>query len=68
VLDHLGLKTGVFDLKLDRDGNPVWLEINPQGQFLFAEALSGEDLGTAMADFLHREAQEAQRRLVPSAP
>jgi Glutathione synthase/Ribosomal protein S6 modification enzyme (glutaminyl transferase) len=56
VLRKLGLKMGVIDLKLSQTGTPVWLEINPQGQFLFAEGLSGLDLTSAFADFLVREA------------
>lgn len=53
----LGLRMGVVDLKLDDDGEePVWLEINPQGQFLFAEGLSGLELTAAFARFLYDEA------------
>jgi glutathione synthase/RimK-type ligase-like ATP-grasp enzyme len=52
----LGLKMGVVDLKLSTTGSPVWLEINPQGQFLFSEGLSGLDLTTELAKFLALEA------------
>lgn len=31
---------GIFDLKLPTTGEPVWLELNPQGQFLFLAAFS----------------------------
>jgi glutathione synthase/RimK-type ligase-like ATP-grasp enzyme len=47
----LGLRMGIVDLKLV-DGQPVFLEINPQGQFLFAEGESGVDLTTPFAAFL----------------
>ena len=47
---------GVFDLKLTQDAEPIWIEINPQGQFLFAEGLSGLDLTSAFAEFLYQEA------------
>ena len=41
VLRSLGLRMGIFDLKLAPDGELVWLEVNPQGQFLFVACLSG---------------------------
>jgi hypothetical protein len=56
LLKDLGLKMGVMDLKLRADGTPIWLELNTQGQFLFAEALSGCDLTTPFARFLGDEA------------
>ena len=52
LVRSLGLEMGVVDLKLTEEGSPVWLEINPQGQFLFAEALSGLELVRMFADFL----------------
>jgi glutathione synthase/RimK-type ligase-like ATP-grasp enzyme len=55
VLRLLGLKMGIFDLKLSPDGEPWWLEVNPQGQFLFLEGLSGVELTSAFADYLQRE-------------
>jgi glutathione synthase/RimK-type ligase-like ATP-grasp enzyme len=33
VMKLLGLKMGVVDLKFGQDGELVWFEINPQGQF-----------------------------------
>jgi hypothetical protein len=52
VLGRLGLRMGVIDLKLTPDGEPVWLEVNPQGQFLFLEPLIREPLTGHFADFL----------------
>ncbi len=52
VLNRLGLRMGVIDLKLTPDGEPVWLEVNPQGQFLFLEPLIREPLTEHFADFL----------------
>ncbi|MDQ0904827.1 hypothetical protein QFZ22_000812 [Streptomyces canus] len=52
VLRRLGLRMGVVDLKLTPDGQPVWLEVNPQGQFLFLEPLTDEPLTEHFADFL----------------
>jgi len=71
VLELLELKMGIVDLKLSEDGEPVWFEINPQGQFLFVEALSGLDLTSAFADFLYREARcsnREERSLPVSSP
>lgn len=59
LLDVLGLRMGIFDVKLTDDGEPVWLEINPQGQFLFLEGLCGLPLTRAFCDFLYEEAQRA---------
>ena len=56
VLKVLGLKMGVVDLKLTPNGEPVWLEINPQGQFLFVEGLGGQDLTSPFCDFLLSQA------------
>jgi glutathione synthase/RimK-type ligase-like ATP-grasp enzyme len=52
VLDRLGLLMGVIDIKLTPEGEPVWLEVNPQGQFLFLEPLTGEPLTEHFADYL----------------
>jgi hypothetical protein len=52
VLRRLQLRMGVVDLKLTPDGEPVWLEVNPQGQFLFLEPLTDEPLTEHFADFL----------------
>jgi glutathione synthase/RimK-type ligase-like ATP-grasp enzyme len=59
VLKLLGLKMGVVDLKFAEDGEPVWFEINPQGQFLFVEGLTGLDLTSAFTAFLYQEATRA---------
>lgn len=53
LMAEMGLVMGVVDLKIDeRDGVPVWLEINPQGQFLFLEPLTGQNLLAEFRDFL----------------
>lgn len=58
ILRELGLVMGVFDLKLTDDGEPVFLEVNAQGQFLFVEGLCGIPLADIFADFLHDQAIE----------
>ncbi|MQA25193.1 MAG: hypothetical protein GEU94_06930 [Micromonosporaceae bacterium] len=62
VLNALNLRMGVFDLKLDDHGEVTWLEVNPQGQFLFSEGLSGVGLTDAFADFLEHETLMAAER------
>lgn len=64
VLKILKLKMGIFDLKFNEEGKIVWLEVNPQGQFLFTEGLSGFDLTSAFAEFIYREAKQAVQRKI----
>jgi hypothetical protein len=48
---------GILDLKLGSDGELVWLEINPQGQFMFLEGMGrGIRLSRPFCDFLRTEA------------
>ncbi len=42
LLAELGCSFGSFDLLVDRDGQHVFLEINPEGQFLWMEAACQE--------------------------
>ncbi len=62
VVRRLGLRMGVADLKLSPDGEPIWLELNPQGQFLFVEGMTGADLTGAFSEFLYREALASRSR------
>lgn len=62
VLRLLGLQMGAFDLKLTDDGEPVWIEVNPQGQFLFVEGITGLDLARPFAAWLRAEALAAAAR------
>jgi hypothetical protein len=52
LMYELGLCVGTIDMKVDDSGRHVFLEVNPQGQFLYIEILTGLPLGQAMADFL----------------
>jgi glutathione synthase/RimK-type ligase-like ATP-grasp enzyme len=52
TLDALGLEMGVIDLKMMPNGEIVWLEVNPQGQFLFLEGLANIPLSDHFADYL----------------
>jgi glutathione synthase/RimK-type ligase-like ATP-grasp enzyme len=55
LLRALDLRMGIFDLKETDEGEPVFLEVNPQGQFLFLEGLCGLPLSSAFAEFLKSE-------------
>jgi glutathione synthase/RimK-type ligase-like ATP-grasp enzyme len=57
VLDRLGLAMGIVDLKLTPEGEPVWLEVNPQGQFLFLDAFTDLGLAQRFASYLLAEHQ-----------
>ena len=63
LLARLRLRMGIFDLKLAPDDTPVWLELNPQGQFLFVEGLCGLPLCEAMARFLANELRDDAPRV-----
>jgi len=52
VLDALGLDMGIIDIKITSTGELVWLEVNPQGQFLFLEPLTKMPLTSIFADYL----------------
>jgi ATP-grasp ribosomal peptide maturase len=51
-LDHYGLSSGSFDLAVDRDGEPHWLELNPNGQWGWLEERTGLEMAAAFADLL----------------
>ena len=54
LLRELGLVMGMFDFILDREGNYHFLEVNPQGQFLWTDQLADVQLNQleGMAQFL----------------
>ncbi len=49
---RLGLRFGAIDMILDTKGEYVFLEINPGGQWLFAEIHAGLPISDAIADAL----------------
>lgn len=61
ILRELDLAMGIFDVKLADDGEPVFLEVNAQGQFLFVEGLAGIPLADIFADFLYGQALDDLR-------
>ena len=68
VLDSLGLELGIVDLKLTPDGEPVWLEVNPQGQFLFLDAFTKLGLADRFAEYLLAERSAQVSTLLSLSP
>ncbi len=52
VMRRLGLVYGAFDRRLTPAGENGFLEVNPNGEYLFVELLSGIPLSERMATFL----------------
>ena len=52
LMRELGLVYGAVDLRLTPEGEHVFLEINPAGEFLFSEHGSGHPLTEAVASWL----------------
>ncbi|MCP5366747.1 MAG: hypothetical protein H6907_10080 [Hyphomicrobiales bacterium] len=49
---HYGLQFSTFDIILDKNGKYVWLECNPNGQWLWLEELTGQPISEAIANLL----------------
>lgn len=54
LIQVLGLDYGCIDLRRRPDGEYVFFEVNPAGQFLFVEVDAGSPLAQAMAELLLR--------------
>ncbi len=52
LLREMKLDMGSIDLRLDREGQPVFFEINPSGQFLFLEVDADLPVSRSVAKFL----------------
>lgn len=53
LMDRFGLLYGAIDLRLAPNGDYVFLEINPAGQWLFVEVATGQPVARSMARLLH---------------
>ncbi len=62
LIEKLGLEMGMLDAKLLDNGDICFLEVNPQGQFLFLEGATGFDLTGLCAAFLLERARAAATR------
>lgn len=52
LMARLGLVYGAVDLRRRPDGEYVFLEVNPAGQFLYIEIETGQPIAAALADAL----------------
>jgi RimK-like ATP-grasp domain len=52
TMEALGLVFGTVDLKITHEDDYVFLEVNPQGQFLYIEILTGLPITETLADLL----------------
>jgi glutathione synthase/RimK-type ligase-like ATP-grasp enzyme len=55
---RLGLHYGAIDLVQGNDGDPYFLEINPNGQWAFVEQETRQPIGKAIARFLEQGAPQ----------
>jgi hypothetical protein len=54
LMSELGLTYGAIDLRVGRDGEHYFLEVNPGGQFVYLELKTGLPLTSALASVLAR--------------
>lgn len=54
LMRGLGLEYGAIDLRRTPEGQHVFLEINPAGQFLYIEMMTGQRIAAALASHLAR--------------
>lgn len=52
LMEELGLLFGTVDMKINENGEHVFFEVNPQGQFLYVEILTGLRISQGVAEFL----------------
>jgi glutathione synthase/RimK-type ligase-like ATP-grasp enzyme len=52
LMQRLGLVYGAVDLRRTHDGEHIFLEINPAGEWLFVEERTGQPITEAMAELL----------------
>jgi glutathione synthase/RimK-type ligase-like ATP-grasp enzyme len=62
LMAALGLTFATIDLKVDDAGQLHFLELNPQGQFLYIEILTGLPIAAAVARLLVRSARRGSER------
>lgn len=67
LMAQLGLRYGAADLRRDAAGVHHFLEVNPAGQWLFAEDRTGLPITDAVADLLAELDEAAPAVRVPSA-
>jgi glutathione synthase/RimK-type ligase-like ATP-grasp enzyme len=66
LLRALGLRYGAVDLRRRRGGGYAFLEVNPGGQWMHAEAATGHPIGRTIARLLASGGTAADRRPRPT--
>jgi glutathione synthase/RimK-type ligase-like ATP-grasp enzyme len=64
----LGLVFGTIDMKITDDGDYVFLEVNPQGQFLYVELLTDQPIAQTLARFLAQRVRPPRAGATQAAP
>lgn len=62
LMKVFGLKFGAIDLRVTPDGDHVFLEVNPAGEYLFISQRTGQPIPAAIAAALERHDQAASSR------
>ncbi len=57
LMQHFGLKYGAVDYRLTPEGQHVFFEVNPAGEYLFASERTGQPIPQAIAAALDRNAK-----------
>lgn len=60
LMDAMKLKFGAIDFRVTPDGEHVFLEVNPAGEFLFISQRTGQPIPAAIAAALERHASRRQ--------
>jgi len=68
LLGMLGLRYAAIDFRRTDDGEHVFLEANPAGQWLFLEARTAQPITRAVADVLVEAARDARHQPAARAP
>jgi glutathione synthase/RimK-type ligase-like ATP-grasp enzyme len=61
LVEQLGLLFGAIDMIVTPDGRHVFLEINPNGQYLWIEHATGLPIGDAICDLLASRSEAADQ-------
>ena len=62
LMRSLSLAFGAIDMRLTPDGEHVFLEVNPAGEYLFISERTGQPIAAAIAASLQRHDQAARER------
>jgi glutathione synthase/RimK-type ligase-like ATP-grasp enzyme len=57
LMEAFGLMFGAFDFIVTPDGDHVFLEVNPAGQYMWIESITGLEITAALADTLSAPCQ-----------